>query len=130
LIWRVQAQGIHLRRLVYLTKEEFQFLRSLRERFLKRRRRFFEKPPRTRFVAKKQPLVCPTNNALLPGIDRCIPCYEPANIDVTRDSLFWRWRRVKEYYRDFLGMEDRRYSSLKTTKSIPKTYQIYINIGL
>jgi hypothetical protein len=24
----------------------------------------------------------------------------------TRDSLYWSWRRVKEYYRDFLGIED------------------------
>jgi hypothetical protein len=103
---RVQAHGIHLRRLVYLSKEEFKFLRLLRKSFLKRTRQFFIKPPRTRFVTKKEASGYPTNGDLRSRIDNHTPCYEPTNIDATRNSLFWRWRRVKEYYRDFLGMED------------------------
>ena len=38
---RIQAYGIHLRRLVYLSKEEFKFLKFLRFCFLKKARKFF-----------------------------------------------------------------------------------------
>ena len=96
---RVQAQGIHLKRLVYLTEEEFKFLKLLRERFLKRTRRFFKKAPRANSVAKKQALQCPTKEDLKPRIDNHTPCYEPTNIMATRDSEFWSWMRVKEYDR-------------------------------
>ena len=99
---RVQAHGIHLRRLVYLSEEEFKFLKLLRFDFLKKARGFFEKQPRTRFLTKKQPLECPVNKDLLPRIDNHVPCYEPTNIVNTRDSLFWGWRRVREFYRDYL----------------------------
>ena len=103
---RVQAHGIHLRRLVYLSKEEFKFLRLLRVDFLKRLHRFFEKQPKAISVTKKQPLLSPTCEDLKPRIDNHTPCYEPTNIMATRDCLFWAWRRVKEYYRDFLDLED------------------------
>ncbi len=33
--------------------------------------------------------------------------YEPTNIQATRDSLFWGWRRVKEYYRDIIDLEEK-----------------------
>jgi hypothetical protein len=103
---RIQAHGIHLRRLVYLSKEEFKFLKLLRFNFLKKARRFFEKQPRTKFLTKKQPLGCPTNRDFLPRIDNNhISYYEPTNIVNTRDSLFWSWRRVKEFYRDYLDIE-------------------------
>lgn len=46
------------------------------------------------------------NEDLLSSIDNHTSCYEPTNIIATRDSLFWSWRRVKEYYRDFLVSED------------------------
>jgi hypothetical protein len=29
-----------------------------------------------------------------------LPCYEPTNIAARRDSLFWSWRRIAEYFRD------------------------------
>jgi hypothetical protein len=105
-IWRVQAQGIHLRRLVYLSEEEFRFLRLLRERFLRKAGRFFEKQPKARTVTKKQALGSPTRDDLLPKIDNHTSCYEPTNMINTRDCLFWSWRRVKEYCRDFLVRED------------------------
>ncbi len=101
----VQAQGIHLKRLVYLTGEEFKFLRLLRKRFLKKISRFFPKQPKADALAKKQALGCPRNEDLRPGIDNYTSCYEPTNIVNTRDSLFWRWRRVKEYYKEFLDMD-------------------------
>ena len=106
LLRRIQAHGIHLRRLVYLSEEEFKFLKLLRFDFLKKARRFFEKQPRTKFLTKKQPLECPTNRDLLPRIaNHHISCYEPTNIVNTRDSLFWSWRRVREFYRDYLDIE-------------------------
>jgi len=53
---RVQAQGNHLRRLVYLTEEEFRFLKVLRFDFLKRAGYFFKKPPKVGSVAQKEAL--------------------------------------------------------------------------
>ena len=104
--WIIQAQGIHLRRLVYLSEEEFNFLKLLRFDFLKRARGFFQKQPRRHFVVKKESLIAPRNEDLKPSIDNHTACYEPTNIINTRDSLFWAWSRVKEYYRDFLVPEE------------------------
>ena len=36
------------------------------------------------------------------GRHKYTPGYEPTNIFFTRDSLYWGWQRVKEYYRDLL----------------------------
>lgn len=105
-IWRVQAHGIHLSRLIYFSEEEFKLLKVLRENFLKKVRGFFEKPPKTRAVARKQPTASPTTVDLSSRIDNHTRCYEPTNILATRNSLFWSWRRVKEYYRDFLVPEE------------------------
>lgn len=104
--WRVQAHGIHLSRLLYLSEEEFKFLKVLRENFLKKARGFFEKPPKTRAVAEKQPTASPVSADLSSGIDNHTRCYEPTNILATRNCLFWSWRRVREYYRDFLVPEE------------------------
>ena len=103
---RVQAHGIHLFRLLYLSKEEFKFLKVLRENFLKKVRGFLEKPPKTKAVAGKQPIVSPATVDLSSRIDNHARCYEPTNILATRNSLFWSWRRVNEYCRDFLTKED------------------------
>ena len=43
-------------------------------------------------------------------------CYEPTNIAWTRESLFWRWRRVKEYYQELF--EPDWDSALKAVKSM------------
>ncbi len=104
--WRVQAHGIHLSRLLYLSEEEFKFLKVLRENFLKKVRGFFKKSPKTKAVARKQPTASPKSADLLSGIDNHTRCYEPTNILATRNSLFWSWRRVREYYRDFLVPEE------------------------
>ena len=106
MIWRVQAHGIHLSRLIYLSKEEFKFLKVLRENFLKKVRGFFEKPPKTRVAARKHPVVSPVTVDLSSRIDNHTRCYEPTNMVTTRDALFWGWRRVNEYCRDFLIRED------------------------
>ena len=106
IFWRVQAHGIHLSRLIYLSEEEFKFLKVLRGNFLKKVRGFFEKPPKTRTAAEKQPIVSPTTVDLSSRIDNHARCYEPTNMVTTRDALFWGWRRVNEYCRDFLIRED------------------------
>ena len=105
-IWRVQAHGIHLSRLLYLSEEEFKLLKVLRENFLKKVCGFFEKPPKTRAVTEEQPIAGSTSADFSSGIDSYTRCYEPTNILATRNSLFWRWRRVKEYCRDFLVPEE------------------------
>ena len=104
--WRVQAHGIHLCRLLYLSEEEFKFLKVLRENFLNKVRGFFEKPQKIRTAAEKQPIVSLTTVDLSSGIDNHARCYEPTNMVTTRDALFWGWRRVNEYCRDFLTKED------------------------
>lgn len=95
-----------MRRLGFLSEEDFKFLKVLRFDFLKRARRFFEKQPRRHSVVKKEPRIASRNEDLKDRIDNHTTCYEPTNIINTRDSLFWRWRRVKEYCRDFLVRED------------------------
>ena len=104
--WRVQAHGIHLSRLLYLSEEEFKFLKVLRGNFLKKVLGFFEKPPKTRVVAEEQLITGPTRGDLQSRIDNHTLCYEPTNMVTTRDALFWGWRRVNEYCRDFLTKED------------------------
>ena len=105
-LWRVQAHGIHLFRLLYLSEEEFKFLKVLRGNFLKKVLGFFEKPPKTRVVAEEQLITGPTRGDLQSRIDNNTLCYEPTNMVTTRDALFWGWRRVNEYCRDFLIRED------------------------
>jgi len=105
IIGRVQVQGIQVFKLVYLSEEEFEFLKLKRVEFLKRVGYFGEKLPEGRKVEKKDALGSPTNEDLKRGIHRYIPSYEPTNIFSTRDSILWSWRRVAEYYQDFLDEE-------------------------
>ncbi len=101
---RVRAQGIHLRRLIYLCKEEFKFLKLLKGRYLRKRGRFSEKRRATDFAVKKEPVECHGNQDLYETNGDGYPCYEPTNIEFTRDSALWRWRRVKEYHQDLHDM--------------------------
>lgn len=102
----VKEHGIHLSKLIYLSKEEFKFLRHLRFCFLKRARSFFKKQPKAESSAKKQALQRPTTKDLAQGNGKIYPCYEATPMHYTRDSLFWGWRRVKEYFRDLLDMDN------------------------
>jgi len=95
---RVPVQGIHLSRLVYLSEREFKLLSFLRLDFLKRRGNFYEEPSRIpQSGTKKETLIRlrRTSREDLKSQSHT-PCYEPTDISFTRDSLFWRWRRVKE----------------------------------
>jgi len=109
--WRVQAQGIHLCRLVYLSEEEFEFLELKRVEFLRRLSYFGERGSKGGKVGKKEALGGGERSGtgrgdLKTGRDRHTLCYEPTNISATRDSLYWSWRRVSEYWRDFSDEED------------------------
>jgi hypothetical protein len=55
-IRRVQAQGIHLCRLIYLSDEEFEFLKLKRLDFLKRGSDFYKEPSKGRKGYKKKKL--------------------------------------------------------------------------
>jgi hypothetical protein len=98
--------------LIYLSEEEFEFVKFKRLEFLKRVGYFEEKLSRGRKAEKGDALGSPTNEDLKRGIHRYTSlktqnsgCYEATNISSTRDSLFWSWRRVAEYYQDFLDEE-------------------------
>lgn len=98
--------------MIYLSEEEFEFLKLKRLEFLKRVGYFGKKPPEGRKGGKKEALRGSTNEdsykciRISRLVGKYTPCYEPTNIEATRDSLFWSWRRVSEYYRDFLDEED------------------------
>ena len=103
----MQAQGIHLRRLIYISKEEYKRLRILRDSLVKRWSRFCRKRPRRRVIAKKERVGWPIRAELNGGNGReRYPSYEATRIWATRDSMMWKWRMVREYYRDFLSWED------------------------
>jgi hypothetical protein len=62
--WRVQAQGIQVCRLIYLSEEEFEFLKVKRLEFLKRAGYFFKKPAEVGLVAKNEAIGGSTNEDL------------------------------------------------------------------
>ena len=83
-----------------MNKEEFKLLKVLRGAFLKRAGRFLKKEAKPGFVAKKHAPRRPTRRDLYQGNGNTCLDYEPTNIQYTRDSLFWGWRQVREYWRD------------------------------
>jgi len=96
--------------LIYLSEEEFEFLKLKRIEFLKKWGYFGEEGLKGRlggFIlngftmnGKSEAIRGSINEDLRGKIHNHTPCYEATNIQATRDSLFWSWRRVKEYYRD------------------------------
>ena len=96
--WRVKPQGIHpsLSKLIYLNKEEFELLRSLRLCFLKRIKGFFKKEPKIASSVKQS---CVSSSARQYP-NKSYPDYEASKIQYTRASLLWGWKRVREFYRD------------------------------
>jgi hypothetical protein len=112
---RVQAQGIHLEKLVYLSKEEFKFLKQKRVEFLKKWGQFGEEEPKVGLGGKKEAIRGCIKEDLKGRIRNHTPCYEATNIHATRDSLIWSWRRVKEYYQD---LEEELDSKMKQMKRL------------
>ena len=67
---------------------------------------YFEEGTGGRRVGREEALRGSTSEALRIGRGRPTGYYEATNIDATRDSLYWSWRRVGEYWRDFSDLED------------------------
>jgi len=99
--------------LVYLSEEEFEFLKLQRVEFLKRWGYFGEERPKERLGGKSEAIGGFLNEDLRGRIHNHTPCYEATNIHATRDSLFWGWRRVKEYYGELEEDLDDRMKELK-----------------
>jgi hypothetical protein len=92
-----------------LSEVEFRFLDYKRLYFLRRVGSFSESPQEWRWFRKKEALGSSISEDQKMRRHNYQPGYEPTNIHSTRDSLFWGWRRVKEYYRDLLEFrEDKR----------------------
>ena len=111
---RVQAQGIHIERLVYLSKDEFEFLKLKRVEFLKKWGYFGEGRTKEGLGGKNEAIGGSRREDLKAGRgSRYTPCYEPTDILATRDSLYWSWRRVKEYYQELEEDLDNQMKELK-----------------
>lgn len=101
--------------MVYLSKKEFEFLKLKRVEFLKKWGYFGEERSKARWGGKNEAIGGATNEDLKKGRGKYTPCYEPTNIHATRDSLFWSWRRVREYYQD---LEEELDSKMKQMKKL------------
>ena len=108
--WRVKEEGIHLRRLIYLTEEEFKFLKILRFEFLRKTGQFFKKGLNRSPEAEKEPQGCPESEDDSQSNGNGYASYEATNIGFTWDSLYWSWRRVKEFHNSLC--EDERCNDL------------------
>ena len=105
----MQAHGIHLSRLLYLSDREYALLQQLRDNFVrsipectKEGREVVRREPEEqveRATIKEHP--SPVSHAM----------YEPSHISNVFDSEYWRWRRFKVYYEYVHGEElmDKRY---------------------
>ena len=105
--WTVQAHGIQVLKLIYLSKKEFRVLKELRERFVGRLLGERKGPGEAKKSneSKNHGFISPLRDVLSRGRDNPTSDYEATRIWNTRDSLFWNWRRVVEYCRDLFGMD-------------------------
>jgi hypothetical protein len=111
--------------LVYLNEEEFEFLKLKRVEFLKKWGYFREeriRPERIhgertkeRLGGKRGAIGGSLSEDLRGRIHNHTLCYQATDIQATRDSLFWSWRRVKEYYQD---LEEELDSKMKQMKKL------------
>ncbi len=104
-LWRVQAHGIQVLKLIYLSKKEFKLLRELRDRFVGRLAGERKGPSEAKKSthSRNHRFISPIRDVLSPGRDNPSSGYEATRIWNTHDSLFWGWRRVAEYFRDLCG---------------------------
>ena len=106
--WRVQAQGIQVLKLIYLSGKEFKFLKGLGDKFVGRllgeRKGLGE--AKTPLHFKNHRIISPIRDVLSPGRNNPASGYEATSVWNAYDSLFWSWRRVGEYFKDLFGMSD------------------------
>lgn len=77
-----------------------------RVEFLKRVGYFGKGRVKERKVGEGRAVAGGVKEGFKTGRDKRTLCYEPTDISATRDSLYWSWRRVWEYWRDFSDEED------------------------
>ena len=90
--------------MIYLTKGEFEFFKRLKEEFVKRAAKFSKKLQE----GKKE-----SSERLVE--QRSLTKKELIGQEITRpyrslDSIYWSWKRVKEYYREMTSTD--RYEEL------------------
>ena len=98
--WRVQAHGIQVLKLIYLSKKEFRFLKELRDRFVGRLLGERKSPSEAKKSgeSKNYRFIGPVRDVLSPQIPNNLPDYEPTWMFETRDSILWSWNRAIEYF--------------------------------
>ena len=86
--------------LFYLSSKEFKVLKELRDRFVGRLLGEGKGPGEAKKSGdlKNHRFISPIRDVLSPGRDNPASGYEATRIWNTRDSLFWAWRRVREYF--------------------------------
>jgi hypothetical protein len=98
--WTVKAHGIQAVRLCYLSWKEFKVLRKLRDGFVGRllgeRKGLGEAktPPHS----KNPWFRSPVRDVLDPARTNPSSSYQATRMWHTRESAFWNWRGVKEYW--------------------------------
>ena len=68
--------------------------------------------PKTPFrpkILKKESLRSSKNDDLIMNRDKWVSSFEPSNILDTRNSLFWRLRNLKAWFKEQESYEDSRY---------------------
>lgn len=98
--WRAKVEGIQVIRLKYLKGWELLYLKRLVRAFLKKWG-FLRKSRKSAFSDKKLSIMNPTRNVFEMSGHRSTPNYEASNIVNTVDSDYWRWRRVKEFWKEY-----------------------------
>ena len=108
--WTVKAHGIQVVKLCSLGQREFKVLKKLRDRFVEKLWGGEKALGKAKIpLEKKNSLfTSPIRDVLNPRIGNPSSFYEATRMWNTRDSLFWGWRRVAEYFRDFFGMDYQR----------------------
>jgi len=99
-MWRAKAHGIQVARLMYLKGWEFLFLRELAKKFLNTRG--LRKKPRKTLSSKKNTLFTGhLRDVFVDRGERGVLNYEATNIVNTVDADYWRWMRVKEFWKEY-----------------------------
>jgi hypothetical protein len=110
--WIVQAHGIHLSKLIYLSKGEYNFLEHLRDIFIER---IPECPEATRIPRQREAKRQSKRLTEEPTSVVSYAVYEPSHIGNVFNSEYWNWRRYKAYYRYVYGEEgmEKRYREVE-----------------
>ena len=91
------------RRLVYFLEDIYKAIVRLSKRSGKKREA--DSPEGTANLRPARPKFLPDVGeiSLEPSTNGVVSNYEASNIECTRESEYWRWQRVKEYWQDIYG---------------------------